>query len=757
MTIDRTRAFLPADPESDDGGPGLVTESAVSSSLSRLAAWVRHAPAERAPALGIPAVWTAAEIMHAAALSPVFTGAATVAAAGLAFGIGERRVRAEAERATSEIAAVRAVARPRLRGAELAAAAGGVGLWATAAAVWGPLGGPDHLVSIVYGAGIACGYWWLRSHAAVRAARARRDAAAAEAAEAAAQAAEWLAKRAEWHELAARPGVGLQGSHLMAAEPNLNGETWVIDLYSTRRLASQLDCRQLAQRLAGELGVPRGRVEVTPDPEWVYRARVLFRAGDPWKGGSADAYVWHPWASGEYDPKAPFAELAPPAPTILRPLPLGADPELATPLELPLFTDKGASRVLVIATSGSGKSVLLDTIRERITACADARLLQINLSKGVEDAWWEPLTEASALASDENPAGRALAILDFVTAAYKARPNAPARKAGARWHRPTPEEPALVLMIDEYDEVSSDKDRKTAVESIASKCRSEGIPLILATQRPVGKWVSTGLKANISHLVWSKMRDADARHASGSDGFTLPDMGAYGGGNAGIFGVCEHPTREGMPYQRGRGFFWGDESAGLLRLIAARAAQRRPYVLEPALAHLAGQWAQITGAAPLPPGDDRYDVATTRDGRTVPGTAGVRGKLAAVARILDGTSAPGARDDDREDQGQAGATPGRKPGSPDDRAALATLRRLVARPGGVSAREAADALPFAKTKAHELLTALCDEGFAAPPSGAGRGARFYAATRPARAAPDGPYPPLRAVPDTPADAGQDAS
>lgn len=134
-------------------------------------------------------------------------------------------------------------------------------------------------------------------------------------------------------------------------------------------------------------------------------------------------------------------------------LPLGADPETGTALELPLFGDKGASRVLVIATSGSGKSMLLDTIRERITACPDARLLQVNLSKGVEDAWWQPLTEASALATDPNPAGRALAILDFITAAYKARPAAPARKQGARWHRPTPAKPALVLIIDEYDEV----------------------------------------------------------------------------------------------------------------------------------------------------------------------------------------------------------------------------------------------------------------------------------------------------------------
>src|SRR5260370_13783181 len=87
--LTRQDMTLPTDPGPAMPGPvgdgqERVSESALASSLSRLAAWVAHAPAERAPAAGIPAVWTAAEVMHAAALSPVLTRAATVAAAGLA-------------------------------------------------------------------------------------------------------------------------------------------------------------------------------------------------------------------------------------------------------------------------------------------------------------------------------------------------------------------------------------------------------------------------------------------------------------------------------------------------------------------------------------------------------------------------------------------------------------------------------------------------------------------------------------------------
>ena len=81
------------------------------------------------------------------------------------------------------------------------------------------------------------------------------------------------------------------------------------------------------------------------------------------------------------------------------------------------------------------------------------------------------------------------------------------------------------------------------------------------------------------------------------------------------------------------------------------------------------------------------------------------------------------------------------------------LRALLARPGGVSTREAAAVLPWQKTKIHELLADLVRAELAEV-RGEGRGARFYAtgaAVPPPPPAP-GPYPPLRAVPDPAEDA-----
>ncbi len=745
---------LPEPGEPDEGGsealPALVSDSVP----RRAERWLRHAPAERVPPAAVPVVWTAAEIMHAAGVSGMVSGAAAIAAAGTAYGIGEGR----AKKADEE--------HPRLRGAELAALTGAAGAWVTAATVWGPLAGPWDALTSGGLLAAAAGYWWLRRHEAVQAARRRRDAAAAEAA---AREAEWTARKAAWHRLAAL--VGVRGSHLLHVDPNNNGEEWQIDTYSARQLASQVHCSQVAQKLAGELGLRKSRVEVHADPDWPYKLVILVRKGDPWKGGSADGCIWHPWVSGALDPQAPWAEMTPEAPSIFDPAVIGGDPETGEPLQVPLYTRNGAERVLVVAMSGTGKSMTLDDLCERVTACRDARLLQINLSKGVEDAWWAPLAEASALASDPDPAARALRILDFVYDVILTRPQS--RKPGVRTHKPTPEEPAFVLKIDEVDVVAADPERQQRLAEIASKCRSEGVVLLLGAQRPVNKWIGgAGVRANLSRIVWGKMRAGDVRHAAGGEGITLPDIGSYGGGNPGVFGVCEHPTFGGMPFSRGRSFHWGEDSPGLMRLIAARAAARRPYVLEPALAGLADDWAAITGSAPArqpaagpepTPGaaepaavpvpaavNPRYDLITTRTGKTVPGTAGIRANLAQAAAaetpqippVPSGMEARAAAVLVQRRAEHLAAYTDESAELPADLGG--PLRAMLAAPGGVSIRAAAEQLGIGRDRVHRQLMRWRAQGTAVVRGEGGRARRWHA-HRPGDTL--AAYPPLQAVED----------
>ena len=728
----------------DDGGSERASESAVASLMAWLAGWIRHAPAERAPLAGIPAVWAIAQIMHVAGVSPLFTGAATVAAAGCAGWIGERRQHrrpvgeempgqedgsqtggedlAGDDGAPGPATLPRAWQQPypRLRGAELAVATAGVGAWATMAARWGALGGPHHLVGIIYASGAIGGYGWLRTHEAVRAARARRDARAQAEAEAAARAAEWLHKRMDWMALAQQ--VDLAGSHLMAIGPSRNGEQWVIDTYETRQLAAHCGNSTLASKLAGARRLRKHMVEAWPDPEWPYRIHILWRARDPWSGGGADGLIWHPWHTGQYDPGLPFAELVPPGRTIKKPVVFGADPESGTPLQVPLWDVQGAKRIAIMGLSGSGKSMLADTLREWITACPDARLVQINLAKATEESWWEGLAAAAALAGTPDADARALAILDFAFGSAKLRGrHSPALAAGARVVVPSAGEPLFVLMIDECDVVAADPQRKRLLEEVASKCRSVGWALILLGQRGVQGWIPPGVRANLSHLIFGKARQSDVRRLAGSDGFTLPDISSYGRGNAGIFGVCEHPTFEGMPCLRGRAFFWGEQSPGLLRLIRARAAAQRPYVLEPSLAPLAELWQSITGGKLVAASDDRYDVVATADGRTAPGVAGVRARIARIRHSMSDGGQPRAGGDagTGQDDGDLPA-PRSLPEADQQR-----LRELLARPQGVTSREAAALLPWSHTTINQQLAAWRAQGIAEI-RGEGSTRRWYA-------------------------------
>jgi hypothetical protein len=280
------------------------------------------------------------------------------------------------------------------------------------------------------------------------------------------------------------------------------------------------------------------------------------------------------------------------------------------------------------------------------------------------------------------------------------------------------------------------------------------------------------------------MRANDVRNAGGGagEGIALPDIGAYGGSNPGVFGVCENPVYPGMPFSRGRAFYWGDDSPGLIRLIAARAAARTPYVLEPALASLADDWAVITSTAPAPgapalvpegapdrdgapaprdsapaaesapaPVDPRYDLITTRTGRTAPGTAGVRAKLAqaasteaaAIPPIPPGMEALAADVLAERRRHHLAAYADESADLPHPQAEA--LRAMLAAPAGVSIRVAADALGIGRDRVHRQLMRWRAQGTAVVPDGARGSNRRWHAISPGEAGVA--YPPLQAVED----------
>ena len=681
MTLTTTRR----DPAADEELPQVVTESA----SSRFRGWLRHAPAERLPLPLIPAVWTATEIMRAAGAHALYAGGAAALATVTAGWLGERRSRNSEHK--------------RLAGAEVAAVTAVTGAWVTAGTELGPLAGPDHLLSVLYLAAAGGGYWWLRRHSAVAAARARRDEAAA-----------WVARKTAWHRLA--PALGLNGSHLLKYEDTLLGDSMLIDTRGTGKRASQISGRDVAERLGEIEMIPAGRIDVSTD-HIPGRLRISVRRKDPW----AQALT-HP----AVDSYSPYAKHVTEPATCRKPLVIGADPETGEPLTLTIWDeDEGGKVIAVFAKKGSGKTVLLSCITERITACPDAGLIQVNLGKHREDRRWAPLAAANALGRDQ--AGRARYILQWVMEAIEAR-----SKGGddARV-TPSPATPLLVVKIDEIDQVAADPVCRTLLDNIASKCRSEGVALIFAGQRATAQWMGgANLRANVDIAILGRFaRAGEARKATGDEsGTDLPDMGAYGEGRPGVFLITE--LGGGGGYERGRVFNLSDPSA-IDQIVARRAAARAPYVPESALAGLADQWAKITGPDDGDDPDEGGDLDSTGPppgGQVIQGTEQITAKIRQARALTDedpviadvpaevAAQVAGARQRQALQQNFGSITIPEREAS--------TLISLLAAPDGTSVREAMAVIGASRGTTHNYLTRFRADGHAEI-RGKGRAARFF--------------------------------
>lgn len=497
------------------------------------AEWVAAAPGRRAALPAAVTVLSAAEILHHASVSGTTTGFAAAAVTAITY------------------------ARTPGRRAAVLTAIGGA--WFTLTESAGPLAGSWHPLLITWAAGTIAGSVLLRRCESIRAAR------------------EWRQARADW--LYRGPAYGLQNTHLIEHEHTRLGETWVVDTTSTGRRASSYIPSDLAERIAEREMLPVARVRVTA-AGIAGRIRISIRQRDPW----AEA-VEHPVLAAE-------PELDLPVPCSVRdPLPVGIDPETGTPLLLAVWHKNGARNVLITGMKEAGKTVLQNCIRERLTAAEDAVLFDINTSKALEDAEWEPTCDLAAIGEGERK--RALGILRLAHAAIVWRGRPRARDTAV--FQPTREEPLIVVNIDEIDALIDAGDYlaaaiKRELSYIASKGRSEAVCLIIAGQRATADWIGgANVRANIDLVCVGKVsRAGEARHA-GDAALSLPDMATYGAGQPGVWGIAEL----GGEHQLGRTF--NLESPLDLRRLAHERAELQPS-LEPGLVkHLGALYAQLKG------------------------------------------------------------------------------------------------------------------------------------------------------------------
>jgi antitoxin (DNA-binding transcriptional repressor) of toxin-antitoxin stability system len=227
------------------------------------------------------------------------------------------------------------------------------------------------------------------------------------------------------------------------------------------------------------LGTFRGAARVSPTPDGLanrFELRVLDK--DP----HADAITW-------------------PGPSAA---------SIAEPIDLGPFEDAMPAKVLLLrrhalfgGATGSGKSGGLNVLMGNLTACADVVIWAVDLKRGMELGPWAACIDRLATTSAE-----ARALLADAVAILEARA-AHLAGVGQRVWEPSPEMPALVILIDEYAElVESAAEATGDADSIARRGRAVAVTLIAATQRPTQRAMGQGaLRSQMDVRICFRVRE----------------------------------------------------------------------------------------------------------------------------------------------------------------------------------------------------------------------------------------------------------
>ena len=313
----------------------------------------------------------------------------------------------------------------------------GDGGWLGAATAAGPMRSP--LPQLLLAGGVVLAVPWWASHR--RRARVRVE-----------------RKLEAWPEIA--QAVGLAGSRVMSA---------VVDVWGWRARFGLARGQTIADVLArlpaieSALGAVRGAARAYPTPDnLAHRFELRVLQIDP----HADAISW-------------------PGPSVT---------SIAEPIDLGPFEDASPCRMLLLrrhalfgGIAGSGKSGGINVLMGNLSACRDVVIWAIDLKRGMELQPWASCIGRLATTPDQ-----ARLLLRDAVAILEARA-ALLTGTGRRVWEPSPEMPALVIIIDEYAELADDAPDATAYsDSIARRGRAVAVTLIAATQRPTQKAMGEG-------------------------------------------------------------------------------------------------------------------------------------------------------------------------------------------------------------------------------------------------------------------------
>ncbi|HEU5157028.1 MAG TPA: FtsK/SpoIIIE domain-containing protein [Streptosporangiaceae bacterium] len=250
---------------------------------------------------------------------------------------------------------------------------------------------------------------------------------------------------------------------------------------------------------------------------------------------------------------------------------------ITDPIEFGPFEDAAPARVLMLrrhglfgGATGSGKSGGINVLIGNLAACRDVVIWGVDLKRGMELGPWASCLDRLATTTDQ-----ARALLRDAVAVLEARA-ALLASTGRRVWEPTPAMPALMIIIDEYAELTEEApDAISDADSIARRGRAVAVTLIAATQRPTQKAMGHGaVRSQMDVRVCFRVRErrdvdlimGQGMREAGWHAHTLNAPGKF------LISAPEHDTP-----RRARAYLLTDEAVSE---TARRYASTRPQLDE---------------------------------------------------------------------------------------------------------------------------------------------------------------------------------
>ena len=252
---------------------------------------------------------------------------------------------------------------------------------------------------------------------------------------------------------------------------------------------------------------------------------------------------------------------------------------------------------LIGGTTGAGKSGIVNVILACLVACRDVAIWAVDLKGGMELKPWASCIQRLAFTPEQAAELFRNAVTEMNRRAARMA------DTGKRSWEPTPDNPALVIVVDEYAEMT--EQAHAHADSVARLGRALAVTLLAATQRPSQDAMGKGaVRSQMDTRICLRVRERRDVDLILGQGAFKAGWQAHQLSQSGAFLISD--PEHAMP-ERHRAYLIDDEQ---IARQAARHAHGRP-ALPPSMRQTAPEPPQTAGDGPADddPGRDGPEAA----------------------------------------------------------------------------------------------------------------------------------------------------